>query len=270
MGAGDLAHTFLYEQNSQWYQSQVTFYTRPGKLDTTTGFNTAGEGDLHTGLGQKLTGEEARKCFGCHTVHATTSAGFNPAHAEPGLGCEACHGPGRQHAEAEAAQSGFAHTMSVPTKPAVSGTLRTAIFNPAGLSPVDSIDYCGSCHRTSTDATLAAGPNSLGTATVRFQPYRLEQSKCWRATESDRLTCTACHDPHQSLEQSAAKYDKTCLGCHTVIQGASVPQHLAHVASTGSTSCVSCHMPKVEVASMHGAFTDHRIRVSHAGEAYPD
>ena len=265
LGAGDLAHTFLFQHDSHWFQSQVTWYTHTSTLDTTTGFNTAGDADIQTALGQKLTGEEARKCFACHTVHATSSSGFNPALAEPGLGCEGCHGPGKQHVEQASAQA----ALPKPYHPGA-GSFRSAIFNPAALSPGDAIEFCGACHRTPMDATLAAGPKSLGTAMVRFQPYRLEQSKCWRATQSERLTCTACHNPHEPLERAASTYDKTCLGCHSVIHGASAPQHVTQVASAGKTSCVSCHMPKVEVSSMHGAFTDHRIRIAQAGEAFPE
>ena len=149
IGAGDLAHTFLYQHDGHWFQSQVTYYTRSRALDTTTGFNTLGDADIETALGQKLTGAEVRKCFACHTVHATTSAGFNPAHAEPGLGCEACHGPGQEHVEAM--NAALTHPAA-PAKTAAASDprhlFRNAIFNPAGLTPVDAIDFCGSCHRT--------------------------------------------------------------------------------------------------------------------------
>ena len=117
MGAGNLAHTFLYQHEGRWYQSQVTYYTQAHLLDTTTGFNTLTDTGIETALGQKLTGEEARKCFACHTVHATSSAGFNPAHAEPGLGCEACHGPGREHVD----------------------TMNAALAHPAAAGPPSSL-----------------------------------------------------------------------------------------------------------------------------------
>jgi hypothetical protein len=34
--------------------------------------------------------------------------------------------------------------------------------------------------------------------------------------------------------------------------------------------CTSCHMQKVFVPEMHSNFTDHRIRVVHAGEPFPE
>jgi hypothetical protein len=32
---------------------------------------------------------------------------------------------------------------------------------------------------------------------------------------------------------------------------------------------VSCHMPKIAVASAHFKFTDHRIRIVREGQPYP-
>jgi predicted CXXCH cytochrome family protein len=243
MGAGDLGHTFLYQVDGRWYQSLATFYLDRAQLDITTGLTRDPGSDLEAALGVKLSAEDARKCFGCHTVHATTSQGFNPRHAEAGVGCEACHGPAGAHA----------------------ANAKTAVFDPAKLSPSDSNDFCGACHRSAGD--VAAFSNDVvaaSTALVRFQPYRLEESKCWRATQDARLTCVACHDPHQPLNRNLVSYDKKCLQCHT-----SGLEHAARVCPRASSGCVQCHMPKVNVASMHGDFTDHFIRIARAGEGFP-
>jgi len=37
-----------------------------------------------------------------------------------------------------------------------------------------------------------------------------------------------------------------------------------------TADCVSCHMPKVKLPDEHLIFTDHWIRVAHAGDPYPD
>jgi len=101
---------------------------------------------------------------------------------------------------------------------------------------------------------------------VRFQPYRLEKSRCWRETADERLTCVACHDPHQQLVRDDLSYDKRCLTCH---RPEATGTHTGKACPTGAKAqCVSCHMPKVKVASMHGEFTDHYIRVVNAGEEF--
>lgn len=256
MGDGVLGRTFLYHADGRWFQSDVTYYTTDHALDVTTGLSH--DPHSNTGaVGQVLTAEETRRCFSCHTVHATTSAGFNPLHAEAGLGCEACHGPGQ------------AHVSTARATGAPSPTLRSAIFNPAKLSPADSIDFCGSCHRTSSDAAIAMG-GTTSVAAVRFQPYRLQESKCWRATEDDRLTCVACHNPHQALNRDPTAYDRKCVSCHGALPAGSPAEHVAAAVCPRATSrCTACHMPKVNVPSMHGDFTDHDIRIVRPGETMP-
>jgi hypothetical protein len=113
-----------------------------------------------------------------------------------------------------------------------------------------------------TQAANSANDSSV----VRFQPYRLEKSRCWRETQDARLTCVACHDPHEPLNRNDVSYDKQCLSCHSIGNSG---KHAAAICPTGATEkCVSCHMPKVKVASMHGEFTDHFIRVVKAGEGF--
>ena len=248
MGAGDLGHTFLYQVDGHWYQSLATFYLDHAQLDLTTGLTREPTPELENALGIKLSADDSRRCFGCHTVHATTSQGFNPLHAEAGLGCEACHGPAAAHA---------AHPQ-------------TAAFDPSKLSPADSIDFCGSCHRSSADVnSFATDSIAASTAVVRFQPYRLEESKCWRATQDARLTCVACHDPHEPLNLNLVSYDRNCLQCHAPALKAVASTHAIKVCPKATSQCVSCHMPKVNVPSMHGDFTDHFIRVASAGEGFP-
>ena len=259
IGDGELGRTFLYQAGGNWQQSRVSFYSKAPKLDVTTGLGQAVDPGLETALGQQLSAQDARSCFACHTVHATTSAGLEPLHAEAGLGCEACHGPAREHVSQMGGQAATRpaalHTGDAPM---------AGVFDPSRLSPEDSIDFCGACHRTSADARLSTG-QAFGLAVVRFQPYRLQESKCWRATKDERLTCVACHNPHQPLVRGAAAYDGKCLQCHS---GAAT-EHAALVCPKATTNCVSCHMPKVPVASMHGEFTDHFIRVARAGEPTP-
>ena len=264
IGAGDLGRTYLYTSGGHWFQSQVSLYTHAAALDITTGFGPSTASSPAQALGNLLSPAEARACFGCHTVHASTSAGLDALHAEPGVGCEACHGPGQRHADAMAAGKSLLQESS-------------AIFQPAKLSPSDSIDFCGSCHRSFADASLSIGPQA-DRAVVRFQPYRLEESKCWRTTQDERLTCVACHDPHKPLNRDAASYDANCLGCHSGARLVSAKhaedqhaagQHVAAVCPRSRHDCVTCHMPRINLPRMHGGFTDHYIRIAREGEPLP-
>jgi hypothetical protein len=259
MGAGDLGQTFVYQQGEHWYQSRLSLYTNAPALDTTTGLRVDPNADLPSALGEVLTTVEVRHCFSCHTVHATTTRGFDPLHAEAGLGCEACHGPGTRHVQ----------QISNRTQASKSnGRLQDfAIFNPAKLSPAESIDFCGSCHRTSADV-LGSINQANDASVVRFQPYRLEKSRCWRATGDARLTCVACHDPHEPLNRNTVAYDARCTTCHRVADASKPSMHNARLCPVAKTNCVSCHMPKVAIASMHGEFTDHFIRSVKSGQGF--
>ena len=120
-------------------------------------------------------------------------------------------------------------------------------------------DFCGQCHRTWQEIALSG---KLGISNVRFQPYRLANSKCYSANDA-RIRCTACHDPHGELNRVAANYDGKCEACHSVAGG-------HRVCAVAKANCASCHMPKLEIPGSHFRFTDHEIRIVKANEKYPD
>jgi hypothetical protein len=96
----------------------------------------------------------------------------------------------------------------------------------------------------------------------------LELSKCFIGN-NPRISCIACHNPHQPLDQETAHYDAKCLACHNSSMTAAVagPPKLCPVAKA---NCTSCHMQKVEVSGNHARFTDHYIRIVHPNEPYPE
>jgi formate-dependent nitrite reductase cytochrome c552 subunit len=106
-----------------------------------------------------------------------------------------------------------------------------------------------------------------------MQPYRLENSLCWLSFDSGdrRLTCTACHNPHEPVVRDSIAYDKKCLSCHLSATGSQpTPDHPGVACKVETTDCVSCHMPKLESPGMYTKFTDHQIRIVHEGEPYPN
>jgi hypothetical protein len=243
-GLGDKGQTYIYSQGGSLYESRLSFYKTIQGLDVTTGNLSAKSYSLEGSLGRRMEVEDARRCFGCHTSQSTTSDRFHPESAVPGVRCQSCHGPGAKHVSAMKAGN-----IDVGRK---------SILNPMKLSPVDSVDFCGACHRTWGDV-IEAG--IVGVANVRFQPYRLENSRCW-AKGDDRLTCIACHNAHEQLVHETGFYDEKCLRCHVTNRDAKqVKDHSGAACTVGTSNCVSCHMPKVEIPSMHAPFTDHFIRV---------
>lgn len=244
--------TYILEKNGVYFESRLSFFAKTEALDITPGQSPEAPNDLETALGRKMDIERARSCFGCHTTAAVTSKVFEPEKASAGVTCEVCHGPGAAHVASM--------TSNDPEQ-------ATAILNPAHLSPIDSVDFCGACHSTWADAMEARG--APGPGMIRFQPYRLEQSRCWGSKGDARITCIACHDPHQPLVQEPAAYDSKCLACHAVRSGSRKPTAAKTVCKAAVSNCVSCHMPKYELPQTHTVFTDHAIGVVRGNALQP-
>jgi len=253
-GAGVRGQTYILESQGVFYESQVSSFAGLPGLGLTPGHAAAEPGNLKNAIGARLTVWGMARCFACHTTSSSTGSRFDLSHTVPGVHCEGCHGPGLEHVLLEQAED-------------LEGGSK-AILNPAHLSPVESVDFCGACHRTSVDVVESGEYNPIN---VRFQPYRLEKSRCWGTQGDVRLTCVACHNPHEPLVRSASFYDGRCLQCHAPRGNDSAGTGPAHsVCPKATANCTSCHMPKYDVPSMHAPFTDHFIRVVQAGESYPN
>ncbi len=111
-------------------------------------------------------------------------------------------------------------------------------------------------------------PKQGGMNNLRYQPYRIFSS---RGHSGDpRISCVACHDPHDKLAEDAAFYDSKCLACHLTTRGqAKTALRSAPACPVSKQQCTTCHMPKIELPGAHGKFTDHWIRIVKPGELAP-
>lgn len=255
-GTEKIGQTYIFEKNGTLHESAFSYFEGLQGFAQTPGIDLvpisiAVQESLRKGAGRPLLRQTAEGCFTCHNTAAMTEGKLDPTHLIPSVTCEACHGPGLKHANAEKSGEDGAEKM---------------IFNPAQLKPVDSVDFCGSCHRTWWDVLLT---EEVGVSTVLAVPYRLEKSRCWGDGDA-RITCAACHDPHSPLSKDIASYDKHCLSCHATKGTQLVADHPGTACPIGAEKCATCHMPKYEVQDMHYKFTDHMIRVVKAGAPFPD
>ncbi len=252
-GAGKVGQSYLSEEDGKFLEVRFSYFESLHAFGVTPNQSPQSATTIHKASSRVLSAGEAERCFGCHTTASRTGNRFDPANAMGGISCEGCHGPG------------LSHVASMKAGDVDEGL--AAIVNPGKLKPVDLVDFCGACHTTWWDAK---GIGATGVANVRFQPYRLESSRCWGKGDA-RLTCAACHNPHQPLVREAGSYDNRCLSCHSTSVGAkSNAEHPGSACPVGKPDCVTCHMPKYEVPDMHYKYTDHRIRVVKAGETFPD
>jgi hypothetical protein len=250
-GGSRVGQTYLFEKNGTYFESRLSYFSAIQGLDLTPGHTNATPQSLEQASGRPLSGAETHRCFGCHTTASTTNYTFDPQHLIPGVTCESCHGPGAKHVAAMRAGAEGGEEL---------------IFNPRRLTPSDSVDFCGACHRTWWDVT---SNKDIGIFNLRFAPYRLEKSRCWGKGDP-RITCVACHDPHKPLVEDSAYYDQRCLACHSTATSTSTAEHPGKVCPVSGKDCVICHMPKYDIPGMHYKFTDHWIRVAQSGAPYPE
>jgi Tfp pilus assembly protein PilF len=263
MGSGQVARTYFTEDNGRLFQLPLTWYREHG-WDFSPGYQ------LNNARFDRVLPD---RCVACHASYPRPIPHLEGKFAElrDGIGCERCHGPGALHVAER--RAGVARD---------SGYDRT-IVNPARLPLERRMDVCEQCHVHTAVTVLREGKNDFsympsqplheqfaffkvsGSIDLVSHADRLKQSRCFVATRSSSrpLECATCHNPHQP-PPDARTLSQPCLRCHapSVLQ-----QRLARSTSradhTPAANCVSCHMPRVqERPVLHGAFTDHWIRVA--------
>jgi hypothetical protein len=250
---GEGAQTWVLDRDGQFYESMVSYYPSIKALDITTGDERLKPGTLEEAIGRKLSKTEVTACFGCHATNAVSNGELNLQTLEPGVRCQHCHTGTESHLISEAISSG--DMQSVPP-------------NLAQLSSEAVSNFCGQCHRT---WELVVRSGWRGVSNARFQPYRLANSKCFDGMDR-RISCLACHDPHQTVVRDDSFYDSKCLACHADSHShpAEPPPAGARVCPVGKSKCVSCHMPRVNLPNGLMTFYDHQIRVVKPNEPYPN
>lgn len=232
-GAGAQGITPVGRLDGQYFENQLSYYTRLHGMATTFGHPPSAK------LGLLQDNKTITHCFNCHATDVRASPDGPDLHAmQPGVQCERCHGPGGAHIAATKAGRGVT-------------AIRREVLNPGRLGAVAQAQVCGECHRI---AGLDAGdePELENPVTVRFAPVGLMASRCFR--ESKTLACVTCHDPHENARpRTDASYNRQCVACH------SAGKSRAHVSAGGD--CLACHMKQASLGP-YLRFTDHRIRIN--------
>jgi hypothetical protein len=247
---GQHSQTYVLEKDGKLYESLVSYFPREQGLATTPGDQDLKPKNLTEAMGRELSQWESLSCFNCHASNAASGTHLKLDTLVPGVDCERCHVGAQQHM-ADAQNDNF----------------KTLPKSFKRMSTGDISNFCGQCHRS---WETVVRNHWKGQAFVRFQPYRLQNSKCF-AADDPRISCLACHNPHQQVNHDQAFYDKKCLACH----GATKVSGTGAVAATktclvAKANCSTCHMPKVELPGGHAQFTDHQIRIVRPGEPYPN
>ncbi len=269
IGSGKRGKTFLTHDSGRLFQSPVTWYSTSKQWDLAPGYSNR---NLH--FERRITHE----CVTCHVGRVNVGQGDvdcfgDPPFLEFGIGCESCHGPGREHiAFRHAAQAGDQKLE-----------LLDPITNPSKLSTEKREAICNQCHlptshrilrygRLHTDfrpgdslhdiwVTLiqATGVDSSGSTEVVSHVPQMHASRCYQATNG-KLGCNSCHSPHgvPTEKDKTDFYRSRCLNCHESKGHQCVESESSRRPT--NDSCIVCHMPRLDANNVpHTSQTDHRI-----------
>jgi len=203
----------------------------------------------------------SKTCDGCHF----TGYMAKEKRVEPGIACEACHGPGSEH-------------VADP---------ESKVFLASLADPVRQNEVCLQCHMRNRDYRLKKhtirelygdardyplgyepgkaladyklpAPFLPGHETKEFYANGMGKKNRTQGNEyvhsmmaKHGITCINCHNPH-TLEPTAQHNsgNALCMKCHSFgsligPHQKSLEAHTHHKASSKGSLCVECHMPKV-------------------------
>ena len=219
--------------------------------------------DVDAGNPEEASGDRIlvwnKTCYGCHATgerknfDAATGA-YHTTWQAPGVSCESCHGPGKEHA-------------ANPSK--------GNIVNPARLDATRGTMACAQCHssRNLYADGFQAGGNyydfylpvlEYSTPASDDPAYWADGRPRWFANDAAGLwqsqcflkggaNCATCH------ADRAPAGNASCAGCHKAIAG-NVAAHTRHAPASAGSSCVECHMPAA-VVGLKAKMRDHSIGI---------
>lgn len=181
------------------------------------------------------------------------------------LGCESCHGPGKQHAESGGEERGaliaFGRKSPAPVAERNAQCLscheKTARTLWKGSTHEARNVACTDCHtvmHTNTERGNLKGATVVATcgnchkdkqaAIQRFSHMPLGEGK---------LECSSCHNPHGSANEKmllASSTNETCYSCHAEKRGPFLWEHIPV-----TENCSNCHDP-------HGSNKEKMLKVA--------
>ena len=197
-----------------------------------------------------------------------------------GIGCEGCHGPGKQHTALMEAweKNPDSRPKYDPSSKNKQLTEIFKIFTTRSAEPRRVYDMCAYCHGNKTNMFVGfKGGDRYADYAMPFlvsqpipdndlqgefwpdgrpnrfnRPQALTLSGCFKA---GAIACTNCHLAHSSQNDFSLKVnihegrngDTLCTQCHTTPKyvGSGLQAHTFHAPDSEGSRCISCHMSDV-------------------------
>ena len=155
-----------------------------------------------------------KKAWDNHTHSKILPSEVNSQLSE-GVGCEACHGPGSEHAAID-----ITELQNLKKK---KGDLKIVKNKKSEL--------CGTCHKRTDDGSILTVANDMVVGRQQYTEM-LHNKKA-----KFKMTCVMCHEPHTTSKDQVG-ISKKCTVCHTGKFKKDVK-----IAAMASLPCEACHMP---------------------------
>ena len=206
-------------------------------------------------------------CYSCHVSQLAKNYDLNTdtyrsRWAEPGINCEACHGPGQEHVNVcrSAKENQIPKNLRIISTNSFSAEQINAMCNSchAKMSPVSASFEPGDRFFDHFDLITLEHPDFYPDGRDLGENYTMTGWLMSPCVKSGQLDCTHCHTSSGRYRfKSAENPNAACLPCHRD-KVENVTEHTRHDVSSTGSKCVSCHMPVTEFARM--TRSDHSMR----------
>jgi len=207
----------------------------------------------------------------CHSCHISQlennfdlkTKTYHTTWKEPGINCEACHGPAQKHIKI------FRNLKEGDKAPEDPGLIVTKKFTKEQHNGT-----CSSCHAKMNPLTPFFVPgeefydhfNLVTLDNIDYYPDGRDLGENYTYTSWSQSPCVQggaefhCVTCHTSSGRYRFKNDKpnnSCMPCHEDKVN-NIQAHTHHPAESEAGKCIACHMPKTEFARM--IRSDHSMR----------
>jgi len=210
-------------------------------------------------------------CYGCHVSQLVKNYdpqtdAYNTQWKEPGINCEACHGPAEEHVRVclEAGSGNVPEDLKLDT-----------ITQSRGFTAHQVDSACATCHAKGMPITDGFVPGDsffqhIDLVTLENPDYYPDgrdlgenytittwlMSPCAKA---GKLDCVYCHTSSGRYRFKSDNPNQACVSCHTERATAKAfEEHTHHKPESGVNQCIQCHMPMTNFAGMNRS--DHSMR----------
>lgn len=206
-------------------------------------------------------------CYNCHVSQLSTNYHletdiYQTKWSEPGINCEACHGPGLEHVEVcrTAPRDNPPPDMKIVSTKAFSAEQTNSLCSSchAKMSPITTSFTPGDRYFDHYDLVTLESPDFYPDGRDLGENYTMTLWRLSPCVKSGELDCIHCHTSSGRYRfKEPALANEACLPCHQK-QVANYAAHSFHKQIEKAPLCISCHMPMTEFANMNR--TDHSMR----------